>query len=50
MNAKHEQEQIKELESLEIIESSEMKVGNAFHAFKFSIGNVSSEEVEKKDE
>lgn len=28
---------VKELEALEVIESTEIKVGNAFHAFRFKM-------------
>lgn len=42
-----EQDVVKEIEELEIIESTELKIGNAFHAFRF---RVEDEDPVKKDE
>ncbi|MFC3790694.1 hypothetical protein ACFOQM_18405 [Paenibacillus sp. GCM10012307] len=38
----------KELEELEIIEARELEVGNAFHAFRFSV--ASQEDISDKEE
>lgn len=46
------QDQVKELEQLEVIESNELKVGNAFHMFRFSVASddVAQQETEKSEE
>jgi hypothetical protein len=43
----NEKDQVKVLEQLEVIESSELKVGNAFHAFRFDV--LSPEEIESTE-
>jgi len=40
---------IKQLEELEVIESSDLAIGHAFHAFKFQISTPSPELEEESD-
>ncbi|WP_437798670.1 hypothetical protein [Sorangium sp. So ce693] len=47
------QDQVKELEQLEVIESNELKVGNAFHSFRFRVtsddDDVAQHETKKSE-
>jgi hypothetical protein len=42
----NDQDLLQELEQLEVIESNELAVGNAFHAFRFSAAVTNEEPVQ----